>query len=136
MLSWLKPKEATKSTRLTAKTDFPTGLCVEANGKYYLIRNNTRLRYPTDRVWESWSLPAIPCEYDAIKHIPLAGSLGFRDGSLILNYADGKIYLVSANKRRLITSPDVYERYGLDRENIIEVSQDEIDLQREGEPLG
>lgn len=138
MLTW-KRKRTTESpshTRLTTKTNFPDGLCVEANGDYFLIREGTRIRLPTQRVFESWSLEAIPVELDAIRHMPIAGRMGFRDGSLICNYADGKIYLVSGNRRRPIISPDVYERYGLNEGHTIFVSQDEINLQKEGEPLG
>ena len=53
----------------------------------------------------------------------LAGKLGFRDGSLIKNIADGKMYLVSQNKRRHIVDPDSFDRYGLDRSKVIEVSE-------------
>ena len=53
----------------------------------------------------------------------LAGKLGFRDGTLIKNIADGKMYLVSQNKRRHIVDPDSFDRYGLDRNQVIEVSE-------------
>mgnify|MGYP003348833676 FL=1 len=53
----------------------------------------------------------------------LSGKLGFRDGSLIKNIADGKMYLVSQNKRRHIVDPDSFDRYGLDRSKVIEVSE-------------
>jgi hypothetical protein len=65
----------------------------------------------------------------------IAGKLGFRDGTLIKNIADGKLYLISQNKRRHIIDPDTFEKYGLDRSNIIEVSESEANMHELGENL-
>ena len=65
----------------------------------------------------------------------MAGSLGFRDGSLIKNIADGKMYLISQNKRRHIVDPDSFARYGLDRSVVIEVSETEVNMHDIGEDL-
>lgn len=73
---------------------------------------------------------------DAIKHYRLVAKLGFRDGSLIHNVADGKIYLISNNKRRHITSPDTLDLLGVNRESAVDVSEFEVNLQELGEPLG
>jgi hypothetical protein len=71
----------------------------------------------------------------AVKHYPITGKLGFRDGTLINNMGDGKIYLISQNKRRQITSPDAFDKYGIDRSKMIWVSQEEAELQIIGEVL-
>ena len=65
----------------------------------------------------------------------VAGKLGFRDGTLIKNIADGKMYLVSQNKRRHIVDPDSFDRYGLDRSKVIEVSELEAAAHDLGENL-
>ena len=65
----------------------------------------------------------------------LVGKLGFRDGTLIKNISDGKMYLVSQNKRRHIVSPDSFDKYGLDRSKLIEVSDSEINMHDQGEDL-
>jgi hypothetical protein len=65
----------------------------------------------------------------------LAGKLGFRDGTLIKNIADGRIYLVSQNKLRHVVDPDSFTRYGLDRSKVIEVSETEISAHDLGEKL-
>jgi hypothetical protein len=49
--------------------------------------------------------------------------------------ADGKMYLVSQNKRRHIVDPDSFDRYGLDRSTVIEVSELEINMHDLGENL-
>jgi hypothetical protein len=54
---------------------------------------------------------------------------------LIKNVADGKMYLVSQNKLRHIVDPDSFNRYGLDRSKMIEVSEKEISAHNLGENL-
>jgi hypothetical protein len=71
----------------------------------------------------------------ALTGIKLMGKLGFRDGSLIKNLADGRMYLVSQNKLRHIVDPDSFDRYGLDRSKIVEVSDKEISAHDLGENL-
>jgi hypothetical protein len=71
----------------------------------------------------------------ALSGIKLVGKLGFRDGTLIKNISDGKMYLVSQNKLRHIVSPDIFNRYGLDRSKLVEVSQNEIEAHDLGEDL-
>jgi hypothetical protein len=71
----------------------------------------------------------------ALTGIKLAGKLGFRDGSLIKNLADGRMYLVSQNKLRHIVDPDSFDRYGLDRSKVVEVSDKEISAHDLGENL-
>jgi hypothetical protein len=61
--------------------------------------------------------------------------LGFRDGTLIKNIADGKMYLISQNKKRHVVDPDSFIRYGLDRSSIIEVSDMEANAHDIGENL-
>ena len=74
-------------------------------------------------------------EESALSGMKIAGKLGFRDGTLIKNIADGKIYLISQNKRRHIISPDVFNAYGLDRNMIIEVSEMETNMHDQGDNL-
>jgi len=62
--------------------------------------------------------------------------LGFRDGSLLYNVADGKIYLISENKRRHIISPDALELLGISPNDAVKVSDYEINLQELGESIG
>jgi hypothetical protein len=71
----------------------------------------------------------------ALTGIKLVGKLGFRDGSLIKNLADGRMYLVSQNKLRHIVDPDSFDRYGLDRSKVVEVSDKEILAHDLGENL-
>jgi hypothetical protein len=80
----------------------------------------------SDRAAKSWSFTTVKASESALAGIKVVGKLGFRDGSLIKNIADGKMYLVSQNKLRHIIDPDSFNKYGLDRSKMIEVSDKEI----------
>ena len=45
------------------------------------------------------------------------------------------MYLISQNKRRHLVDPDSFDRYGLDRSAVIEVSQAETSMHDIGEEL-
>jgi len=80
----------------------------------------------------SWNLPVVTTKESIMISYITAGTLGFRDGSLVQDISDGKIYLISDSKRRHITDPDVLE--WLDSE-IIKTGQKEILVHDEGEKL-
>lgn len=65
----------------------------------------------------------------------MSGKLGFRDGTLIKDISNGKLYLVSQNKKRHIVSPDIFNKYGLDRSKVIEISNLESEAHESGEDL-
>jgi len=116
-------------------TNFPSGISVKTESASYWIKDGKKYKLVSERAAKSWSFVTVNATDLAISHIKNAGKLGFRDGSLIKNIADGKIYLISQNKRRHITSPDVFYRYGLDRDDIIEVSDAEANMHDLGEDL-
>jgi len=100
-----------------------------------MIRENGRYRVKTQRAMVSWSAPIVQSTEAAIKHLKIVGTMGFRDGALIQNISDSKTYLISKNRKRHIQSPDVYDKYGLNRDLIIVVSQEEANLHMDGEVL-
>jgi len=89
----------------------------------------------SDRAAQSWCFTTVLATEAALTGIKLVGKLGFRDGSLIKNLADGRMYLVSQNKLRHIVDPDSFNRYGLDRSKVVEVSDKEISAHDLGENL-
>lgn len=130
-MRWFK-KEKPGLTRPSQPLDYPEGMAVDTEKAVYYIKNKKRFRFFSDRVFESWNLePAIGSEA-SVKHIPRGGVLGFRDGSLIQDFSDGKIYLIAGNKRRLITSPDVFDLLGYDEGMIVPVSREEVELHDRG----
>ena len=126
----------TKSTLIISQpTNFPSGLAVKTDKATYWIKDGKRYKLISDRAAKSWMFTTVNATEAALSGIKLVGKLGFRDGSLIKNIADGKMYLVSQNKLRHIVDPDVFNKYGLDRSIIIEVSEAEIKAHELGENL-
>lgn len=119
----------------TAPVNYPSGLFVETESGWFFIRTKTRLRVPSSRILRSWRVNTIRTTEAALKNFVITGKLGFRDGTLIQNYADKKCYLISQNKKRQIASPDAWERYGLDKSSILIVSDTETKLHEDGEAL-
>lgn len=120
---------------ISQPTNFPSGLAVKTEKATYWIKDGKRFRLISDRAANSWMFTTVNATEAALSGTKVVGKLGFRDGTLIKNISDGKMYLVSQNKLRHITSPDVFERYGLDRSKMIEVSAEEIDAHDLGENL-
>lgn len=126
----------TKNTlTISQPTNFPSGLAVKTDKATYWIKDGKRYKLISDRAAKSWLFTTVNATEAALSGIKLVGKLGFRDGSLIKNIADGKMYLVSQNKLRHIVDPDIFNRYGLDRSNLIEVSEAEIKAHDIGEAL-
>ena len=125
----------TQSISITSPTNFPSGIAVKTDKDTYWIKDGKRYRLISDRAAKSWSFTTVNATEAALTGFKVAGKLGFRDGALIKNIADGKIYLVSQNKLRHIVDPDSFTKYGLDRSKIIEVSEAEVSAHDLGESI-
>lgn len=131
-LNWRKPIQ---KSSITLPTNFPSGIAVKTDKDTYWIKDGKRYKLISNRAADSWSFTTVHATENALSGFKLAGKLGFRDGTLIKNIADGRIYLVSQNKLRHIVDPDSFTRYGLDRSNVIEVSETEVSAHDLGEKL-
>ena len=131
----LKRRKNTKTSLITLPTNFPSGIAVKTDKDTYWIKDGKRYRLISDRAAQSWCFTTVLATEAALSGCKIAGKLGFRDGTLIKNIADGKMYLVSQNKLRHIVDPDSFIRYGLDKSKIIEVSEKETLAHDLGENL-
>ena len=126
----------TKSISIISQpTNFPSGIAVQTDKATYWIKDGKRYKLISDRASQSWCFTTVKATEAALSGIKLVGKLGFRDGTLIKNIADGKMYLISQNKKRHVVDPDSFIRYGLDRSSIIEVSDTEANAHDIGENL-
>ena len=125
----------TKTSLITSPTNFPSGVAVKTDKATYWIKDGKRYKLISDRAAKSWCFTTVNATEQAVSAMKLAGKLGFRDGTLIKNIADGKMYLISQNKKRHIIDPDSFNKYGLDRKSVLEVSQAEADMHQIGEDL-
>jgi len=110
----------------------PSGLIAHTEKGYFYVKGKKRFKFVSEKAMKSWSLPIIETKEFAMAGFLTAGVLGYRDGSLLQDISDGKIYLISDSKRRHITEPEVLE--WLDSE-IIKVGQKEIFVHAEGDKL-
>lgn len=131
----MRRKKTTQSSLITSPTNFPSGIAVKTEKATYWIKDGKRFKLISDRAEKSWLFTTVNATEQSVAQIKIAGKLGFRDGTLIKNISDGKLYLVSQNKRRHIVDPDVFNKYGLDRSIIIEVSESETNMHELGENL-
>ena len=125
----------TQTVLVTSPTAFPSGLAVKTDKGTYWIKDGKRYKLISDRAASSWYFTTVNATEAALSGIKLVGKLGFRDGALIKNIADGKMYLISQNKKRHIVDPDSFTKYGLDRSKLIEVSEAEANAHDIGEDL-
>lgn len=138
---WIKIKNVkklfknTQTLLVTNPTAFPSGLAVTTDKGTYWIKDGKRYKLISDRAASSWCFTTVNATEAALSGIKLVGKLGFRDGTLIKNISDGKMYLISQNKKRHIVDPDSFTKYGLDRSKLIEVSEAEANAHDIGEDL-
>ena len=128
-------KKNTQIILVTSPTNFPSGIAVKTSKDVYWIKDNKRYRLISKRAAESWAFNTVNATEEALSLTKLAGKIGFRDGTLIKNIADGKMYLISQNKKRHIVDPDSFIKYGIDRSKVIEVSESEANSHELGENL-
>lgn len=125
----------TQTNLVQSPTNFPSGIAVRTEKATYWIKDGKRFKLISDRAEKSWCFATVRATENAVAGMKLMGKLGFRDGTLIKNIADGKMYLISQNKRRQIVDPDTFDKYGLDRSKIIEVSDSETNMHDIGENI-
>ena len=110
----------------------PSGLIAYTEKGYFYIKGNKRFKFISDRAMKSWHLPIIKTSEAMLVSHSNAGVLGFRDGTLVKDISDGKMYLISDSKRRHIIDPDVIEWLNVEA---IQIGQKEIFVHSEGEKL-
>ena len=110
----------------------PSGLIAHTEKGYYYIKGKKRFKFVSERAMETWCILPVDTKESILAGIQVMGTIGLRDGTIVRDISDGKIYLISDNKRRHITNPDVLIWIG---SSIIDVSQKDISVHTEGDPL-
>jgi len=97
----------------------------------FYIKSGKRYKAFSESCFKSWCSEAIETAFENLSHIPYGGILGFRDGTIIHNLADGKIYVVSDGKRLHLKTPYVYPEGWIEAKKVI-VSDQEVNLHKDG----
>lgn len=132
MLNILKRKSNLQETQSLKNKAYPiSGLFYKTEKGYFYIKAGKRYKVYSERCFKSWSSDYINTDFSNISHIAYAGILGFRDGTIIHNLADGKIYVVSDNKRLHVKTPDAFPEGWIEANKIV-VSEQEANLHKDG----
>ena len=130
-------KKKTETPLSATQKVFPSGICVRTEVGHWYINGNYRHRLGSKRIFQSWSFPFVAeTTEESLKNYRKGKKLGFRDGSLIRNCSDYKLYFISKRQRRLVTDPSILYAMGLHPKNAVWVSDFEVQLHEEGENLG
>ncbi|PIZ98657.1 MAG: hypothetical protein COX77_03970 [Candidatus Komeilibacteria bacterium CG_4_10_14_0_2_um_filter_37_10] len=124
---------------ITLTDSYPTGavLKVQGNNDLYYVENG--YRYPIIdeiiRLNQYSYLKPITVTTLEIEKYQLREQIKFSDGTLLKASNDNKVYVISQGTRRLIPTADIFVNYGYSWSNIIEVSQQVLELHPLGESL-
>lgn len=113
----------------------PSGLIAKTEKGYFYVKGDKRYKFVSTRAVNSWGLKQINTTESLIKNIKICGILGFRDGTIIRDISNQKIYLISDNKKRNISDPDFFKTFDYKKEEIILVSSKEAACHKEGENI-
>lgn len=135
---WPKKKPSPENNYPIRPVDYPSGICLKTSkGTYLLAKDGKRYRIMTKNIYDSWNFPLTVITTElALENYPVAHTkLGFRDGTLLNNVADGRMYLVSDSTLRHITDPAVFVRLGVTKDDCLLVSDAEINIMQQGEEI-
>ena len=126
-----------KRSKKTPKspTEYPTGTVVHTESGWYYINGKFKHKFLNRRVMESWNFRVVESSDVAISKYFKAKALGFRDGTLIRDISDGKIYLIAGKQRRTLASEEAFERLGLSHKDAQWVSVKEVELHEKGDDI-
>jgi len=114
----------------------PSGIFIKTEDGTFWFKSGKRRRVTTKSVLDSWSPPFVAeIPESEVKQFSIVGKLPFRDGSLLHNVSNGRIYLVSDNKSRRVVGGDTLRLLGLTLQDAIMVSDEEISFMPEGEVI-
>ena len=117
--------------------NYPDGVAVSNElGHVYLIRGDTKHKLFSQRVVDSWNFSVVlRGSVESLRGFKNGPVLGFRNGTLVKNISDQKMYLISQNKRRHVQSPEFFDDLGFEWDEYYLVSEEEVNLHEEGEVI-
>lgn len=132
MLNILKRKSNQLPVERLNKKAYPiSGMFYSTEKGYFYVKSSKRYKVYSKRCLDSWSPSLIETDFVNISHIQYAGILGFRDGTIIHNLANGKIYVVSDSKKLHLKTPDVFPEGWIEANKVL-VSDQEAELHKDG----
>jgi len=130
---WYPPTEQVKYPQWTFVNVINTN-------KFYLLLDKTKMEFISERAFHSWGKPYISVTKESISGYTKWKDIGFAVGTILCSSIDNTQWFISgkdvlAGERRLITSPDFYQKLGFDLSWSYVVSLAEIDFHSRGEDI-
>lgn len=115
--------------------NIPDGTAIEAKGIYFFVKGGMKYRIPSLSILKSQNYPrVIKVTPKSANKIPnSAAKIGLREGSVVRDISDNRIYLISGNRARHITSPIVLSQLG--NPDVILVAHSDITLHEGGREI-
>jgi hypothetical protein len=112
----------------------PSGVFIRTKARQaYYVKGPTA--HPVSEIHlQSWSASPLPVTDMAFATLDIGKPIGFRDGTVVKDFADGIMYLISDSKRRKVTSAETLASLGGKR--VVLVAPTEyILVHGEGQPI-
>lgn len=124
---------------ITLNDSYPTGAVLKVKGTTELFYVQNGLRYPIIdeqiRINQFAYLKPVNITAKEIEKYQLQSPIKFTDGTLLKVKNDNKVYVISKGQRRLIPTADIFLNYGYSWSNIIETTQEALELHPLGDNL-
>lgn len=125
--NWIPPQFPVK---------YPNGMSVSDGRRVYYIAGDEKIPHFSKRTLDSWSTRVIiGTEHSLSEYKESTRRLGFRSGSIVLDFASLNLYYIDNNKRRKITDPDFFVNTGLSEKDAIKASEKEVLLHERGDDI-
>ena len=134
-MSWFKRKvEEVKAEAPNSPYKYPDGVCVVTESGRYYLKGSTKYKIKSQSVFNSWAFPTVIDSSDVAisEYKPSLRRLGFRDGTVIRDIYDQRLYIISASARVAITTPEAYRALGIDESRIRYASHEDVVFHKEG----
>lgn len=122
---------------------YPDGLLISSDTSVFLMQNNQRLPIGSAEIFESYGLNwnqvrrATDYELSIIAEGPMFGRLkNYSENSILKAYGSSTLYIVKNNELRHILSPDIFNSYGYNWQDILQLQPRVIDNYPKGGPIG
>jgi len=139
-MSFFKKREVSTWTPPDKKVKYPKWSFVKTEDSFFLLLDDTKLEFISERAFNSWCRPWVQTSNKAISGYSLWKKIGFAPGTILRSIVDGSLYFLSGKdplnaERRLIATPDFWVELGFDHRQSIVVSSKEIDFHIKGEDI-
>lgn len=129
----MKLKRQQKTSSISSYV--PSGLIAKTEKGYFYVKGNKRFKFVSDKAMSTWNLKVVDTTEAYLSEIKICGNIGFRDGTLIKDISNSKIYLISDSKKRHVTDPQVFIDLNYTKQDIVLASSKETACHVEGEKI-